>query len=130
MAAGRIYKAVLAGCAGALTGLAAWFLPSRRVTPAQRERARRLAVNAKGRPGSASITDFHDSIVWYTYEVGGVEYAACQDVSTLADFLPPDPVRRIERPATFKYLPRNPANSIVICEEWSGLRFRPRVTAP
>ena len=25
-------------------------------------------------------------------------------------------------PATVKYSPRNPANSIVICEEWSGLR--------
>jgi hypothetical protein len=27
-------------------------------------------------------------------------------------------------PAIVKYIPRNPANSIVICEEWSGLRAR------
>jgi hypothetical protein len=25
-------------------------------------------------------------------------------------------------PASLKYAPRNPANSILICERWSGLR--------
>ncbi len=115
---------------GALTGVAAWLLPgaNRRKTPAERERRRRLAVNARGRLGSATIIDFHDSVVCYTYWVAGVEHQAAQDLSALHDLLPPDAGTLIDVPATVKYLASNPANSILMCEEWSGLRFRPRVT--
>ncbi len=114
---------------GALTGVAAWLLPgaNRRKNPAERERRRRLAVNARGRLGSATIIDFRDPVVCYTYWVAGVEHQATQDLATLRDFLPPDAGIQIDVPATVKYLARNPANSILICEEWSGLRFRPRV---
>jgi hypothetical protein len=125
----RIAKVVTAGLLGAGAGLAALLIPSRRVKPEERERRRRLEVNAKGRMGSATITDFQDGLVCYSYEIGGVEYAATQDVSTLAEFLPEDPGMLIERPAALKYMPRNPANSIVLCESWSGLRFRPPAIA-
>jgi hypothetical protein len=27
---------------------------------------------------------------------------------------------------TLKYLPRDPGNSILVCESWSGLRIRPK----
>jgi hypothetical protein len=128
MKKGRI---LMAGLAGALTGVAAWFIPaSRRLTPAERERRRRLSIHANGRTGGATITDFHDEIVSYKYYIGGVEYTAFQDVSALARFLPEDPRTLIQRPATLKYLPHNPANSILVCEEWSGLRFQPRATTP
>jgi hypothetical protein len=117
---------LLAGLAGALTGAAVWLIPAaRRPTPAERERRRRLAVNARGRTGNATITDFREGVVCYTYFIGGVEYTAFQDVSTLTALLPADPRTLIQRPATLKYLPANPANSILVCEEWSGLRFHP-----
>jgi len=35
--------------------------------------------------------------------------------------MPPGPQRLIGA-VTLKYSPRNAANSIVVCEEWSGLR--------
>ena len=124
-------RILLAGLAGAVTGFAAWLIPAvRRPTPAERERRRRLAVNAKGRTGPATITDFRDGVVCYTYFAGGVEHTAFQDVSTLLAHLPADPRTLIQRPATLKYLPANPANSILVCEEWSGLRFHPQAVAP
>ena len=68
--------------------------------------------------------DVRDNALYYRYSIAGVEYAASQDISGLRELLPPDPSVLIG-PATLKYLPANPANSIVICEEWSGLRSRP-----
>lgn len=122
----RIMMAGLAGAVGALTGVAAWLIPgARRLTPADRERRRRLYVNARGRTGNATIVDFHEGVVCYSYWIGGVKYTAFQEVTTLLEHLPADPDTLIAGPATFKYLARNPANSIVVCEEWSGLRFRP-----
>ena len=122
----------MAGAVGALAGAAAWFLPGmkRRRAPAERERRRRLAVHAHGRLGSATVVDFRDGVVTYTYWVGGVEHLASQDLSPLAHLLPPDPDTMIELPASIKYLARNPANSIVLCEEWSGLRFPQGASAP
>jgi hypothetical protein len=116
---------------GALTGVAAWLIPysRRRLTPADREQRRRLSVNQRGRRGSATIIDLHDGILYYTYWVGGVKYIASQDVSALAHLLPTEPGTLIGTPATLKYLARNAANSIVVCEQWSGLRFHPRLTA-
>jgi hypothetical protein len=120
---------LMAGVAGALTGAVAWFVPAIRRTPAERERLRRKVVNTKGRTGGATITDFRDGTLCYTYFVGGVEYTASQDVSALTELLPEDPRTLIERPAMLKYLPYNPANSILLCEEWSGLRFHPHAVA-
>ncbi|MGE5648398.1 MAG: hypothetical protein ACM336_21675 [Acidobacteriota bacterium] len=120
---------LMAGLAGAMTGVAAWLIPGLRTTPAERERRRRLAVNAHGRTGNAMIVDFHGGTLCYSYLVSGVEYMAFQDVTALAAFLPDDPGVLIDTPATLKYLARNPANSIVVCEEWSGLRAQPRATA-
>jgi hypothetical protein len=55
-----------------------------------------------------------------------VEYTACQDLADLQSLLPSDRWSAIG-PASIKYDPRNPANSIVLCEEWSGLRTAHRV---
>jgi hypothetical protein len=112
-----------------LVGLAAWVIPALRITPAERERRRRLAVNASGRLGSAKITDVHDCSVSYVYWIAGVEYAASQDVTSLKDTLPPDLDKFIQRPVGLKYLPHNPVNSIIVCEEWSGLGAGPQGNA-
>jgi len=115
---------VLGALGGLLLGLGLWLLFRSRTTPAERERKRRLAVNGKGRVCDASVIDVRDDALYYRYSIAGVEYTASQDISGLRELLPPDPSVLIG-PATLKYLPRNPANSIVICEEWSGLRSRP-----
>jgi hypothetical protein len=112
--------AVLAGA-----GVVFWLIPRRRITPAEREQRRRLKVSSHGRIASATITDFHNGIISYTYTVGGVEHSATQDLSALAGSLPDDPGAMIAQPASLKYLPGNPANSILAAEDWCGLHFRP-----
>ena len=67
----------------------------------------------------------HDLVI-YSYEAGGVVYSTTQDISELREHLPRD-LQLIIGPATVKYLTRDPGNSIVVCEKWSGLRSRRRV---
>ncbi len=92
-----------------------------RRSPAQREQRRRVVIATRGRMGDATIIDVRGDLLIYEYSVRGVEYNASQDVSTLMAFLPEDRSLLIGQ-ATLKYHPQNPANSILVCEFWSGLR--------
>ena len=92
-----------------------------RRNPKDREQRRRLAVNLHGRIGDAMITEVHDGVIFYEYTVRGVVYTASQDISNLREHIPTDPDRLIG-PVGLKYSTQNPANSIIICEHWSGLR--------
>lgn len=94
-----------------------------RKSPQERERLRRLAIHRHGRMGDAMIHEASDGIVYYSYSVRGVEYAASQDISTLKDRIAVDPETLIG-PVTLKFMSRNPFNSIILCEEWSGIRKR------
>jgi len=96
----------------------------RRVTPEELERRRRLDVNIRGRMRDAVVIDVHDSVLQYTYEVSGVTYTASQDLRGLAS-VPEDPGKLLGV-GTVKYLPKDPANSIMVCETWSGLRKGPQ----
>ena len=112
--------------AAALIALAVWILIRYRTTPEERERRRRVTVNRLGRMGDGMLTDFHENSVYFSYSVRGVDYTASQDVGSLGDFLPEDR-NSVIGPVTIKYSPGNPANSIVVCEEWSGLRNRHQI---
>jgi hypothetical protein len=98
------------------------------VTPEERERRRRTAVNARGRLGAAVIVDVRDRVVVYSYSIAGVQYAATQDLSELRSMLPEEPERLIGHAAGLKYLARNPENSILVCEQWSGMQGKPQGT--
>ena len=98
-----------------------WLFLSSRQTAPERERRRRSAVNRTGRMGDATIIDVRECVLYYTYEVRGVSYTTSQDGAEFRHRLPPDTSVLIG-PVGLKYSPVNPANSIVICEEWSGLR--------
>jgi hypothetical protein len=111
----------LSAVAVVLSVFALWTIFSFRITPEKRERRRRLAVNTTGRLGDALITEASDETLYYTYSLRGVTYAASQDITTLRDRLPGQPDRLVGATA-MKYSTRNPANSILLCEEWSGLR--------
>ena len=113
--------AALGGVAVVLIALAAWILMRVHGTPEKRERKRRLNVNRQGRLGDAMISEASDTTLYYFYNVRGVHYTASQDVSTLREYLPADPHRLIGV-SGLKYSSKNPANSILVCEEWSGLR--------
>jgi hypothetical protein len=117
-------QAVTLALAGLLVVLLAilgyrWWRDSR-VTPAERERRRREALAAHGKMGDAVLVEIRGEIFFYTYAVRGVEYTASQDVSALANPIPLDYSQVAS--VTVRFDPRNPANSIVLSESWSGLR--------
>ena len=104
------------------------FLPWRRKDPAEIEKLRRLNVNKCGRISAGRVVDLLEAettgskseLVVYSYEVAGVTYEAAQDLSAL-----PELAARARsfsgRTASVKYDPKRPGNSIIACEEWSGL---------
>jgi hypothetical protein len=109
--------AILVALAGAL-GYRTW--KASRITPEEIERRRRAELVALGKTGDALLVEFRDPFIFYSYDVRGVEYTASQDVTLLRDRLTGDLAEL--GPVSVKYDARNPANSIVVAEEWSGLR--------
>ena len=120
MAAEAVLLALAVGLValGALIGYRAW--KRSRITPEERERRRRSALVARGKMSDALLVEIRDDLLFYSYGVRGVEYTASQDVSMLKPQLLPD-FSTIDA-VSVKYDPRNPANSIVLAEQWSGLR--------
>jgi hypothetical protein len=57
----------------------------------------------------------------YKWSWRGVDYEASQDVRHFVDRLPAAG-ETLMGPVTVKFLPSNPANSIVVSENWSGFR--------
>jgi len=100
-----------------------WNRLLRRSSPEEKERRRRLEVNRKGRMVDATVVDLQGDMITYTYSVRGIAYTASQDIHSLRAMLPPNPLSVIG-PATAKYDLSNPANSIVLCETWSGIPQR------
>ncbi|HTC90830.1 MAG TPA: hypothetical protein VK686_21145 [Bryobacteraceae bacterium] len=98
--------------------------------PKDKEKLRRIEVNANGRLGDATITDITEDAIIYEYSIGGLTYTASQDISQLRELIPAESHRLIGRPASLKYSVQNPANSILLCEDWSGLRLGPANQSP
>lgn len=102
----------------AYLGLRLW--RASRIQPDERERRRRAALSASGKLGDATLLDFREGHLIYSYLVRGVEYTASQDVRLLSPLIPSD--LSMLGAISVKYDARNPANSIVISETWRGLR--------
>lgn len=110
--------AALAAIVGVM-GWRAWL--SSRISPAERERQRRASLVRTGKMGDATLTDIQEGHLFYAYHVRGVEYTASQDASMLENQVPPD--LSLLSAVSVRYDPRNPANSIVVAEDWSGLHL-------
>lgn len=113
--------AALLTAAGILLPVALWIVFHRRLPAEEKERRRRLAVNAYRRAIEGVVDDAEGDFIHFKYHLRGVGYSASQDVSSLAALLPENRGLLLGT-ASVRFDPRNPANSIVICEEWSGLR--------
>ena len=118
----------------AALALIAWLVAYlRRKTPDEREKERRIRLQGMGRIIDGTVTDSVEldpesarnangmDLILYRYDVAGVTYEASQDVTSLR------PAVDLQRchlglPCSVRYDPLNPANSIVISEQWSGLR--------
>jgi hypothetical protein len=98
-----------------------YFLRNRRPSPAELERRRREMIQSTGKMGDGTITEWQGSLLSYSYHARGIEYQATQDLEGLEAYLPSDQSGMVGS-VGIKYDPRNPANSIVVSEKWSGLR--------
>ena len=112
-----------------LAGGGWWMWKRRRPVPGDPEQRRRQKVNDVGRIVEGRILDLIDPpaetagsgrLLVYRYEVRGVEYQAAQDISFYQQELD---LRRIaaDQSTAVKYDPQNPTNSIILCEDWSGV---------
>ena len=110
-------------------GAALWFVRSRRPTAEEIERRRRAYLADIGRITDGHLVDARNldgedsvsptpEVLFYSYRLAGVTYNCAQDVSPL-----PELVRgyRIDQPVQIRYDARNPGNSILVSESWSGL---------
>jgi hypothetical protein len=121
----KVAEVVALACAGAAAVLGAIFgyraWSRSRVTPAEREGRRRNALVARGKITDATLVEIQDTVLVYTYLVRGVEYTASQDVGSLSEHMPSGMGLGVG-PVSVRYSSGNPANSIVLAENWSGLR--------
>ncbi|HVY91751.1 MAG TPA: hypothetical protein VHA14_03340 [Bryobacteraceae bacterium] len=107
----------------AVLGFLLWRFLHPPLSPEEAERRRRDMLLGSGKIGDCEITDVDDAIITYTYSVSGVIYTVAQDASALVRLLPQDRMRMLGA-ASVRYDTRNPFNSMVICEAWSGIRPR------
>lgn len=130
MSALRYLPAALGG-ASLLAVAVGYILRSRRQTSEQLERERRLRLSTHGRIIDGTVIDAQEmangngnavQLLIYRYDVSGVSYEASQDITHLRQFVDIHTCQ-IGLPSSVKYDPQNPGDSIVISEEWSGLRL-------
>ena len=142
------WKLVLAMAGAAIAALImiafAFFRPA--VDPEGEERKRRLHLNQIGRITEGQVVELAEHppepkeqrktlfggarplpdnrprhLVSYSYAISGVTYHTAQDITGLEGQI------RFERlvagqPASVKYDPSNPSDSILVADDWSGLR--------
>lgn len=121
--------------AGILFGGAAvaWLFLRKRKTEEEIERERRLNLVKLGRLVDGTVVDIADldanesgrpggmKLILYRYEIAGVVYNCSQDVTLMGDLI--DIYQcRLSFPATIRYDAHNPENSIIVAENWTGLR--------
>jgi hypothetical protein len=125
----RLYSLLALGGVGLVLAAAAWSR-SRRKTPDQREHERRMRISEIGRITDGTVIDVNEmqtngagelQLLIYHYDVAGVSYEASQDVSALRHMVDLHSCRS-GLMTSIKYDPSNPGNSIVISENWTGLR--------
>lgn len=87
------------------------------------EERRRRMISAQGRIVEGMVTDFRDGVVYYTWTWRGVDYESSQEVGSLLERYS-HPAKNVVGPASVKFLPQNPGNSIVFSETWNGFDLR------
>ncbi len=122
--------AILCLCAG---GAATYFALRKRPTEEELEVLRRQQLVQSGRIIDGTVIDISDlgphesgrpnglRLILYKYEIAGVAYECSQDVTLLQDHVNIYDCR-LGFPCSVRYDPHKPANSIIVAENWSGLR--------
>jgi hypothetical protein len=107
-----------------------WLVFRKRPTAEELERARRLFLVQSGRLVDGMLLDICEvvaedgrilTMLVYNYRIAGVDYECSQDITSMAAVLDAAQIRA-GFPCTLRYQPGNPHNSIVVAEEWTGMR--------
>jgi hypothetical protein len=134
MSALRYYPALIGGAT--LLGVGtAYLLRKGRKTPDQLEKERRLRISLHGRITDGTVIDAQEvsqdgqalQMLIFQYDVAGVSYEASQDITHLRQYVDIHTCK-VGLPSSVKYNPQNPGDSIVIAEDWSGLRTDPMIS--
>jgi hypothetical protein len=125
---------VLAAAVVCVGAIVTWLVLRRRPTAEEIERERRALLVRSGRIIDGTILDITEletppepgqereiRFVLYKYEIGGVVYECSQEVTALRDYVNPTELR-LSFPCSVRYDIHRPENSIVVAENWSGLR--------
>jgi hypothetical protein len=110
-----------------------YWMSRKRPSPDELERDRRDVLVQKGRIIDATVLDINElspeesdrplgmQLILYQYDVAGVTYECSQDVTLLQHVVDIHKIR-LSFPASVRYDPHNPGNSLIVAETWSGLR--------
>jgi len=139
--------ATVIGAAIAGIGLIAYAFFRPTVDPEEAERKRRLHLNQIGRIAEGQVVELAEHqaesqpvprglfgakaqplvenrprhLVSYSYAISGVTYHTAQDITGLEGQVSME--RLVAgQPASIKYDPSNPVDSILVADDWSGLR--------
>lgn len=123
----------LAAAGLCLGGVAVYALLRRRPSPDEQERKRREMLIRQGRIIDGTVIDIADlsaeesgrpqgmQLILYKYDIAGVVYECSQDVTMLRHLVNIYDCH-LGFPASVRYDPHNPGNSLIVAETWSGLR--------
>ena len=112
------------------TGLGLWQALRKKPTAEELERARRQFLVQSGRIVDGMLLDVCEveaedgrtlTMLLFSYRNGGVDYECSQDITDMPGVVDVTQIRA-GFPCSIRYQPGNPQNSIVIAEQWSGLR--------
>jgi hypothetical protein len=125
----RLYGLAAAGSVALLGAYA--LLRRRKKTADDLERERRAWLEGAGRITDGTVIDVqelaaenkrHPAVMLiYKYDVAGVSYECSQDVTYLRHWINLHSCR-LGLHTSVKYDPQNPGNSLVVSENWMGLR--------
>jgi hypothetical protein len=128
--------ATTAASVAAVGGVALWWVLTHRKSAEERERLRREHLVLHGRIIDGSVLDWSEQpnstdlgTLMYRYYISGVSYECAQDLTFLKGTASID-ATCLGRPASVRYDPKNPANSVIIAEGWSGLQHPNRILVP
>jgi hypothetical protein len=117
--------------AGSIALLGAYALLRRKPKTADElERERRAWLEGSGRITDGTVIDVQELervnrnsavMLIYKYDVAGVSYECSQDVTYLRHWINLHSCR-LGLHTSVKYDPQNPGNSLVVSENWMGLR--------
>jgi hypothetical protein len=107
-----------------------WLAFRKKPTAEELEQRRRDFLVKSGRIVDGMLLDVYEvdsedgqklTLVLFNYRIGGVDYECSQDITNMAEVVDPKRIQ-LGLPCSVRYQPGNPQNSVVVAEQWTGLR--------